>query len=236
MGKKIVIATIGSLGDLHPFIATAKALKDLGHNPVMAIPKNYVGKVQNAGLEAYPVFPGFDDLSQRMGMSEALFVQRLMADIDFMFGKVVLPALGDSAKKLDKISRNADAIFGSPFAFAGDIIAEKHAIPFIAGVLQPGLNLSAYDPIYSPQARVLKTAPATKLGVNWNKSWIHLIKFMSRTKYGRKINKVRQAHGLRPSQYAPFLNPDKVSVIVSMYSDVLGGVQPDYYTLSLIHI
>ena len=229
MDKKIVIATIGSLGDLHPFIATAKALKNLGHTPVMAVPKNYVEKVLNAGLEAHPVFPGFDELSKKMGMSEEGFVKRLMADIDFMFGKVVLPTLGESTTKLDIICENADAIFGSPFAFAGDIIAEKRAVPFIAGVLQPGLNLSAYDPIYSPQARVLKIAPKSNIGVNWNKAWIKLIKFASRAKYGGPINKVRGAHGLQPSKSSPFLNPDKVTLIVSMYSDVLGGVQPDYY-------
>ena len=229
MGKKIVIVTIGSLGDLHPFIATAKALEGFGHEPVMAVPKNYVAKVENAGLKAFPVFPGFDDLSREMGISEAQFAMRLMADIDFMFGKVVLPALGESARLLDEICNGVDLIFGSPFAFAGDIIAEKRAIAFAAGVLQPGLILSAYDPIYSPQARVLKLAPQTRMGIGWNQAWIKLIKFASHARYGNAINKVRRAHGVPDSRFAPFLDPNKVASIIAMYSEFLGGVQPDYY-------
>ena len=127
MRRNILIATVGSLGDLQPFVAVALSLQELGHRPVLAVPKNYVDKVRSAGLEAYPIFPGHDELSQEMGISEEDFVKRLMADIDFMFGKVILPTLGTVAQKLDEICDGMDAIFGSPFAFAGDIIAEKRA-------------------------------------------------------------------------------------------------------------
>ena len=45
MNKKVVIATIGSLGDLHPFVAIGVALKERGAKVLMAVPASQVSKV-----------------------------------------------------------------------------------------------------------------------------------------------------------------------------------------------
>ena len=44
--RKIVLATIGSLGDLHPFIAIGLALKARGFTVVLAVPADHVAKVE----------------------------------------------------------------------------------------------------------------------------------------------------------------------------------------------
>ena len=36
MGKRILFAPFGSLGDLHPYMALAHALQQRGHQPVIA--------------------------------------------------------------------------------------------------------------------------------------------------------------------------------------------------------
>lgn len=49
MGNRIVFTTYGSLGDLHPYIAIALALKDRGHYPAIATHEVYRSKVEVEG-------------------------------------------------------------------------------------------------------------------------------------------------------------------------------------------
>jgi hypothetical protein len=49
--KKIVLATFGTLGDLHPFIAVALQLRKRGHRPVIASWPDYREKVEAEGIE-----------------------------------------------------------------------------------------------------------------------------------------------------------------------------------------
>ncbi len=49
MGKRVVLATFGSLGDLHPFIAVAQALKQRGIQPVLATSGIYRQKAEAEG-------------------------------------------------------------------------------------------------------------------------------------------------------------------------------------------
>ena len=44
LSRKVVLATVGSLGDLHPFIALGQALNNLGVNVVIASAPEYQSK------------------------------------------------------------------------------------------------------------------------------------------------------------------------------------------------
>src|SRR5689334_11763599 len=55
--KRIVLTTIGSLGDLHPYIAIALGLKARGHQAVVATGECYRKKVEALGLGFHPLRP-----------------------------------------------------------------------------------------------------------------------------------------------------------------------------------
>ena len=55
--RKVVLTTIGTLGDLHPFIAIGLALRKRGFTPVLAVPEDQVAKCRRAGLEAVAILP-----------------------------------------------------------------------------------------------------------------------------------------------------------------------------------
>ena len=48
--KRILLATIGSLGDLHPCLALALGLRERGHQPVIASTELYRAKVGGTRL------------------------------------------------------------------------------------------------------------------------------------------------------------------------------------------
>ena len=58
--SRIVLATIGSLGDLHPVLALALELRRRGHEPSIATSENYRDKIATLFLRnfitiAFPV-------------------------------------------------------------------------------------------------------------------------------------------------------------------------------------
>src|SRR5262249_19527074 len=63
---RIVLATWGSFGDLHPYLALALELKRRGHAPVIASIPIYKEKVERVGIEFHPVRPDFPPYDQMM--------------------------------------------------------------------------------------------------------------------------------------------------------------------------
>jgi rhamnosyltransferase subunit B len=55
--SRIVLTTIGSLGDLHPKIAIALELQKRGHEVVLATHKEYQNKIEALGLQFYRIRP-----------------------------------------------------------------------------------------------------------------------------------------------------------------------------------
>ena len=59
--RRIVLTTIGSLGDLHPYIALALGLKARGHDPVIATAEGYRSRIEPLGIGFAPVRPDEPD-------------------------------------------------------------------------------------------------------------------------------------------------------------------------------
>src|SRR6185295_7342797 len=55
--RRIVLTTLGSLGDLHPYVALALELKSRSHHAVIATSANYREKVEALGVPFRAVRP-----------------------------------------------------------------------------------------------------------------------------------------------------------------------------------
>src|SRR5271154_4245808 len=64
--KRIVIATIGSLGDLHPCLALGLELSQRGHQVTIATTPHYQPKVEGTGLRFRPMRPNWDPTDRAM--------------------------------------------------------------------------------------------------------------------------------------------------------------------------
>ncbi len=142
---KALLVTIGSLGDLHPFIAIGQALAARGVAVTLAVPADHVDKVGRAGLVAAAILPDFATICARLGIDEREAARRVVAQRSFVLDAVILPSLADSTAALDALADDADVIVASPFALAGGIVAEKRGLPLVAITLQPMAMPSAYD-------------------------------------------------------------------------------------------
>lgn len=226
--RKIVLTTIGSLGDLHPFIAIGLALRERGFQAVLAVPEDHLAKCRAAGLDAVSVMPSFETIRERMGLGEEAAVRRIMVDQHYLLENVLLPWLGAGAEALDAAAADADALVGSLFMFAAPMIAEKRRIPLVTVVLQPMTMFSAYDPPRTPDFRMLKGAPVGHAGLVWNRMIYTIMRNVLRARYGRLLNSVRASHGLAPRVNAILLDPGGTpSLTLCCYSPLLGPLGPD---------
>lgn len=144
--RRIALVTFGSLGDLHPFIAVAHALKARGYAPVIATTGQYRENVAAAGLAFHSVRPAVEDLLRDMQLERSELTRRLMDDPSFMFKRVMYPYLRAAYDDLVPVIDGAALAVTSSLAFSARIAAEHLNVPQVGIVLQPLMFLSAYDP------------------------------------------------------------------------------------------
>jgi rhamnosyltransferase subunit B len=221
VAKKIVLTTVGSLGDLHPFISIGLAMQKRGFRAVLAVEKTHEDKVAAAGLEAFAILPALEERGRE-------FVSRAMHDWDFLIRQVLLRSLDESVRALDAVAEGAVAIVGSMFALAGPIIAEKRGLPFIPALLQPLAALSIRDPPRTPDYAMMARYPAKGIGLLWNRTWRWAIFAETQRRYSHQVNAVRSANGLKPAQRVPIVDVECPSGLrLALYSRLLGPDDPE---------
>jgi MGT family glycosyltransferase len=141
--KRIVLTVFGSLGDLHPYLAIARGLKQRGHRPVLATCGVYYRNVLAAGIEFARLRPDLLDFNTERDGKLINDPERgtKHAVIDF-----VLPYLKESVEDLIKALNGADLMIAHPATFAAPLVAEKLKLPWLSSVLSPINFFSRYDP------------------------------------------------------------------------------------------
>ena len=226
--RKLVLTTVGTQGDLHPFIALGLALERRGFAPVLAVPRDQVKKVRRAGLAAEGVLPGFDEIHHRMGLDEADAVSRIVGSQREMLEQVLLPALPACAEELGRIGEGAEAIIASIFAFAAPIVAEKRGLPLISVVLQPMALLSAHEPPRTPEFRLLVGAPVGAVGRRWNQLAYLTIRRVLAVLYSKRIDAARTAQGLPLAGAGRMFEPQaRAALTLACWSARFAPLPPD---------
>ena len=165
--RKIVIATFGSLGDLHPFVALAHALARDGFAPVIATSAAYSDYITGEGLGFIAIRPDADDLTMRLGMDMGEIARKMAEDDKFLFGTLIFPFLRESYEDLLAACADAEAVVAHSLAFAGRLAAERLGLPLFTVLLSPLMLYSAYDPPMGSSAPFLP-APAGRAAVACN--------------------------------------------------------------------
>src|SRR5579864_2313544 len=87
--KRVVIATIGSLGDLHPCLALARELGRRGHRVTIASTEYYRENVEELGIGFHPIRPNWDPTDRDLiGQCEDL-----KSGPEILYRKLILPEL-----------------------------------------------------------------------------------------------------------------------------------------------
>ncbi len=220
--SRIVLTTIGSLGDLHPFIAMGLGLRDRGHDIVFATIKQYRPQIESLGFEFFSIRPDHIALDDQKMLA-------LMMDLHKGTERVIrdyfLANVRDTYTDLLDAAQNADFIVSHEIVYAAPLVAEVLKIRWAVCILGPGSFFSAYDPFVLPPFPAL--AKLRVFGPIVNRRVMDYARFVTRD-WGEPIHQLRQELGLAPVSH-PIID-DKFSpdLVLALFSAVLGSPQPDW--------
>lgn len=152
---KITCLTIGSRGDVQPYIALCKGLLAEGHKPRIATHGEFQGWVESHGIEFTKVEGDPAEL-MRLCIENGTFTLSFLREANSTF-RGWLDELLDSAYTA---CEGSDLLIESPSAMAGIHIAEKLQIPYFRAFTMPWTRTRAY-----PHAFIM---PEHKMGGAYN--------------------------------------------------------------------
>jgi rhamnosyltransferase subunit B len=222
VGKRVVITTFGSFGDLNPYLGLALGLKARGHDPVIATAEFYRPFVEAEGVGFRPVRPD-RNLHETEAVHRIMNPRRTPAHL--MKG-LLFPRLQESYEDLSEATRGADVLLTHPLTFAGPIVAEKVSLPWVSTVLAPISFFSAHEfptlPIFPRLAVGLR-----RLGPGAGRALAGLAKRATRN-WPEPVRRLRAEVGLSPGKHPIHEGQFSHELVLAMFSRVLAKPQPDW--------
>ncbi|PTB37584.1 Sterol 3-beta-glucosyltransferase [Trichoderma asperellum] len=152
---RITCLTIGSRGDVQPYIALCKGLLADGHRPKIATHAEFQGWIESHGIE-FACVEGDPGELMRLCIENGTFTLSFLREANATF-RGWLDDLLDSAYKA---CEGSELLIESPSAMAGIHIAEKLGIPYFRAFTMPWTRTRAY-----PHAFIM---PENKMGGAYN--------------------------------------------------------------------
>jgi rhamnosyltransferase subunit B len=222
-GKRIVLNTWGSFGDVHPYLAIAVELRARGHRPVIATMEVYREKIEAAGLELAPVRP---NIPQPKEQSPEL-IEKIMEPRTgprFLMEEIVYPAVRDAYRDLLVAVEGADILITHPAAPAGPLVGRKTGMPWISTVLAPLSFFSVYDPPIPPVMQWTTTL-FKFLGPRFLKLFFDVMKSEYKAK---PVAEFRAELGLSDYGNPMFDGQHSPLRVLALFSKIFGAAQPDW--------
>ncbi len=133
---KLVMATLGTTGDVQPFLALGVELRRRGHQAVLAAPPNFAAQAALHGLEFCSLGQAMDDAETRKIFSSAYEMEGLTEQIQATMMVQMRDAEVSVHALLDE-ARDADALISIPYQTAGQVTAELLGLPFVSVHFSP---------------------------------------------------------------------------------------------------
>lgn len=218
---KIVLATLGSLGDMHPKIAIGLELKKRGYDVTIAAMEFYREKIAMTGLGFTAMRPGLDPddrVMMREMMDANTGTERILRDV--IFGNL-RPMYDDLMAAVE----GADLVVSGEIVCAVKSVVEKTGIKWISTSLAPVSFFSAYDPPVPPPAPWFEQFRF--LGPSVHSFLFGLAKNYVRRWYG-PYREFRRELGLDEDHDPIFDGKFSTDLHLAIFSKVLGSPQPDW--------
>jgi rhamnosyltransferase subunit B len=219
--KRIVIATIGSLGDLHPCLALALELMRRGHRVTIATTPYYKAKVERLGIEFRSMRPDWNPTDSELIRK----CEDLKKGPEVLYREMVLPELRGTFEDLLAVAADADLMIAGELVYAAPLIAEKLALRWVSAILSPFSFFSAFDPSVMPHAPRL--IYLRKAGPLVYRAALNLGRLATRH-WSNPVRDLRREQGLRPECDPVFRDKFSPYLVLALFSHWLARPQRDW--------
>ncbi|WP_437729978.1 glycosyltransferase [Sorangium sp. So ce1335] len=143
---RIAVLTIGSRGDIQPFLALAQALRRAGHSVFLGAPPNFSSLAAEHGVEFQAMGPDSRTLMQESETKKIVQSGNILS----AFRGAPLARLRERQTRISRdalrISQGVDALVYKSGLSAGSTVAEALRIPAVSVALQPMAPSAAFPP------------------------------------------------------------------------------------------
>ncbi len=221
---RIVLATFGSLGDLHPVLAIAVELRNRGHAVGIATSEIYREKISGRGFAFAPLRP-------EVSVTDGVTVRRIMdpdRGSEFLLRDVMLPAVPAMLDDLRRATAGADLLVTNELVYAAPLLAEQTGLRWASYSLAPLSYFSIHDPCLPPVSSagewMHRLPPIAVQGLNG-------LAKLSTYSWWRPVRTLRRELGLPPGDN-PVIGRGKHSprLDLALFSSVIQAPQPDWPT------
>jgi len=215
----VILASLGTDGDILPYIGLGVTLRNRGHDVTLVAAEDYRERARAAEFR-------FEPLASRQENHE------LLADPDFWhvlkgplvgakWGRALLPRHWELFRSL---AREGDTVFvASPALLGARLVQEKFGRPLATPILQPWMIASSTAPPVMPAGLTLPGwAPGPAAALYWRG-----IDAMGQVLLGGALNKLRESLGMPPVRrvFRWWLSPQ---LVLGMFPAWYGPPQPDW--------
>ncbi len=224
-GKRIVLSTFGSFGDIHPYVAIAIELKDRGHLPVIATSEVYREKMEAVGIGFVPIrpdMPSYEQPDEVTRLAEELIDSKTGTEkvLELFTGN-----LREQYEDLDAAVDGADLLLTHPLTLVGPIVAQKRKMPWVSSVLAPISFFSNYDPPVLPQMQTL--SQLLKLSPSISRFAFRLASFKLNNLMA-PVYSLRADLGMPRGEQPLMGGQHSPRMVLALFSPAIGKPQPDW--------
>lgn len=205
---KITCLTIGSRGDVQPYIALCKGLKAEGHQARIATHAEFQGWVESYGIEFARVEGDPADL-MRLCIEHGTFTWAFLREANTSFRGWLDGLLVSAAKACE----GSDLLIESPSAMAGIHIAEKLRIPYFRAFTMPWTRTRAYSHAF--------VMPETKMGGAYNYMTYIMFDGVFWKAIAHQVNRWRNKTLGLPNTSLEKMQPNKVPFLYNFSPNVV---------------
>lgn len=215
----VILATVGTDGDVFPHVGLGVTLRARGHRVTLAAPETYRARAQALGLEFCPIVTAGE-------------IRRFLADPDLfhpfrsglMAARWGAPMIPRQYEALAALARQPDSVLvANPGVLAARLVQEKQGVPAASLLLQPGLLHTNTAPPEMPGGLTL---PAWLPGALRPLYWF-AVDAAADALTAPSLNRVRSRLGLSPVRRVLrwWLSPDRV---IGLFPGWYAAPQPDW--------
>lgn len=218
---KVILFTIGSHGDVHPFVGMGMELRRRGHRVVLITNEHFKPLVERAGLQFAQV--GSDEKFREMLNDPDLW--HPLKGFDAVFLRGVLPTLEEGFRAVQSEYIPGETVMAaSSLGFAARVAQEKLNIPTATVHIQPAVIRTVYDAPRLPGVFLPSWLPRPLKRL----AWAFADKMVIDRKVAPGLNAYRATHGLPPVKGILkdwWNSPDR---IIGIWPEWYAPPQPDW--------
>ncbi len=217
---RILIATVGSHGDILPFITLGKEFQRRGHDVRFYADKTFENLASKAALRFTPMASGdeYRDAMRNPDITDPIKGMRMVGEAVGEYAPMFYRAMSND------IDPGNTIMVGSTFAFAARLLREKHHVPTAIVQLSPSLFRSEYmAPRLSPLGHMQRVPRIVKRFM-----WSSMDRMFLDSIFAAPFNRVRHELGLPPIVRAMHDWVHQADLLIGLFPEWFAERQPDW--------